>query len=243
MDASQLSRVTESEALLKSARNRIVVVHYACSDFYKVPIEISCIVAKEFVTGKTMSFSRTDGISEKELSSKFYAYVQRNSEKIYVGWNLKDTTYGFPVLERRYRELFGKEPPKIRQIIDLDGAIKEKHGRFYVNHGAHGKLHSLMVLNGLSTPGFRSGKEEIELHERKNFREIEISTNCKVSGIANILGLFIDSKLKTQIGVPMTIWGKFKAGAKKIVESTTVKIILLISAILAIMSFVMYLWS
>ncbi len=243
MDIPQVQLVPVSKAWLKSARNRIVVIHYACSSFAKVPIKISCIVAKEFVTRNTIAFSRADGISEKELLSRFYAYVQRSPEKIYVGWNMKDTTYGLPALKRRYRELFRKEPLKIRHVVDLDDVIKEEYGRSYVDHGPHGKLFSLMTLNGISTLGFRSGKEEAELYKIKKYHEIERSTNCKVHGIANILDLFLKSKLKTQIGVPMTIRRKLKAFANKIVESTVAKIILLISAILAIILFVMYLWS
>lgn len=182
---------------LNRGRNRIVVVHYACSSFTKSPLEISCIAIKEFVTKKTDTFARSE-LSEKELLSRFYAYVEKNSEKIYVGWNFKDTTYGLPVLERRYRDLFGSDPPKIREDVDLDGVIKEEYGGHYVDDGRFGKLWSLMALNGISMEFFRPGKEEARLYVEKKFPEIEKSTNCKVRGIANILDLFLNSKLKIQ---------------------------------------------
>ena len=228
---------------LGTSKNKIVAIHYACSDVARTPGEISCIVVKEFVTKKTMAFSRADDISEKELLSRFYAYIQRDFERIYVGWNMKNTTFGFPALERRYKKLFKEEPPKPRYIVDLDEVIKKEYGRAYVNHGPHGKLFNLMRLNGITILCFRPGKEEAELYDDKKFFEIERSTNCKVHGIAEILDLYLRSELKTQAGVPMIIKRKLDVIINKIYESPLVKIILIIAAILTIMLFLIYFWG
>ncbi len=226
---------------LRSKLDEVFIIHYACSSYHEKLVKISCIAVEEAKpNGKTHTYSRSE-YSEKVVLEKFYYSIKMNQEAIYVGWDFRDTTYGLPVLEKRYRQLFKKRPPEIRDLKNLKSMIEEEYGA--LDHGSRGKLHHLMELNGISADNFIQGEDEAKYFKEKKFREIEMSTNRKVHGITAILRLYLESKLKTQIGVPMTIWRKLKTFVNKIVESTVAKIILLISAILAIIYFVMYLWG
>ena len=137
------------------------------------------------------------------MLSEFFEHINNNPDEIYVGWNLKNISYGTQVLERRYKELLGKEPPIIKNVFDLDGIIEEKYGKKYVEHDPQGKLYNLLRLNDISCKDFLSGKDEAEFYEKKDFRKIEMSNSRKVMGIKKILELLFYNKLKTKISI---IW-------------------------------------
>ncbi len=162
----------------------------------KHPVKISAITLSEYNKDESTTYSIASK-TENEILSDFFGYVQSHPDKIYVGWNLKDISYGTQVLERRYQELVGKEPPEIKNVFDLDGIIEERYGKKYIDDEPHGKLYNLLNLNNISCMSFLQGKVEAELYDKNEFRKIEMSNSCKVMGIKKILELMFDNKLKT----------------------------------------------
>lgn len=181
---------------LKRIKNKICFLHYSSSDMKKHPVKISAITLSEYGHDEAITYSRASK-TEEEILSAFFKYIEDNPDKIYVGWNLKNISYGTQVLERRYKELLGKEPPIIKNVFDLDGIIEERYGKKYIGHEPQGKLYNLLSLNNVSCIYFLQGKTEAELYEKNDFREIEMSNSCKVLGIKKILELIFDNKLKT----------------------------------------------
>ncbi|MDF0593568.1 hypothetical protein P0O24_08235 [Methanotrichaceae archaeon M04Ac] len=150
----------------------------------------------EYNNRNTQVFSALDGDEETVLLG-FYNYVQRNPNRTYVGWNFKGVTYGPQILERRYQELFGKKPPRINSVLDLDDVIESEYGKLYVDHGDKGKMYNLFTLNDISTLDFLGGMKEAELCEKNDIRPVEQSTDRKVRGMMNILDFLINRNLKT----------------------------------------------
>ncbi|MGA9188301.1 MAG: 3'-5' exonuclease [Methanosarcina sp.] len=91
-------------------KDKMCIIHYACSDFSKIPIKISVITLLEFKTQKFYTFSILES-NEKEMLEEFYEYIRNHTDNIFVGWNLKNDTYGLQVIERRYKQVIGSEVP------------------------------------------------------------------------------------------------------------------------------------
>lgn len=222
---------------LRANKDRICLIHYACTDVSKIPIKIPCIVIAEYSKRIVKVFSVIEKKEEKAVLHDFYEYVSHNPNNIYAGWNFKDVTYGLPVIERRYTELFGKKPPGISLVFDLDDVIEELYGKLYVEHGRFGKMHNLFTLNEISTLNFLSGKKEAELCEKGDIRAVERSTACKVHGMIGVLDLLLNRRLKTA-KTPVK-WSYLRNAVHKAKNSTVSWMIPIIAAILTIISFLL----
>lgn len=177
---------------------KICILHYACSNFQKTPVEISSIALVEYKDKKSHVFSRIE-FSEKDMLVNFYDFLMEHPDYVLVGWNLKDITYGVEVIDRRYQQIMGEGAPiKCGKVFDIDGIFQNAHGHTYVSHGELGKMHSLFVLNEINVSHFINGKMEAELFERDDLRKIELSNVCKADGIKNVIKLSFDNKLKTE---------------------------------------------
>ena len=194
--------MTSNLELLERMKNNIYILHYSSSNMREHPVKISSITLSKYNQNSPVTFSIASK-SENEMLYEFFEHIKNNLDKIYVGWNLKDITYGTQVLERRYRELLGEEPPIINNVFDLDGILEKKYGKKYVGHEPQGKLYNLLELNKISCMDFLSGKTEADLYEKKDFRKIEMSNSRKVMGINLILKLMFDNNLKTNTSI---IW-------------------------------------
>lgn len=182
---------------LKSVKNNICLLHYACSDFSINPIEISTITILEYTLKKAHTFSIIDS-NEKEMLVKFFEYINKHPEWVFVGWNLKNITYGVQVIERRYKQLLNEEPPfKINSVFDLDSIIQDKYDTS-VSHGIYGKMHKLFEMNSINLTYFLDGKTEAELYVKGEIRKVEMSNVSKVQGMKKIMDLLFENNLKVE---------------------------------------------
>ena len=214
---------------LQANKNRICLIHYACTDISKMPIKIPCIAVAEYANRKLRVFAEMEGKNEEDVLREFYDFVVHNFNYIYVGWNFKGVTYGLPVIERRYKELFKKKPSEINLVFDLDDILEQVYGRQYVDHGTFGKLHNLLTLNDISTKNFIDGKTEAELCKKNDLRPVERSTESKVHGMVGILDLLFSGKLKT------SKQSKVRKLIYKIENSTIYKLACIIAVIITIL--------
>ena len=181
---------------LKQMERKICILHYACSNFQKTPVEISSIALIEYNDKKAHVFSRVD-FSEMDMLVKFYDFISDHPNYVFVGCNLKDITYGVEVIDRRYKQIMGEDAPcEYGKVFDIDGIFQNAHGHSYISHGEFGKMHSLFVLNDINANHFINGKMEAELFERGDLRKIELSNVCKADGIKNVIKLSFENKLK-----------------------------------------------
>lgn len=218
------------QSRLQANKDNLCIVHYACTDIRKLPVQIPCIIVADYVTRDIRTFSTIDLGDEKSVLTEFYRYLQDYPSRIVVGWNLKDTIFGLPVIERRYTEVVGGTPLEIKRenVIDLDDTIEEVHGKLYVDHGPKGKMHNLLSLNGISTLTFMHGKDEAKCCGSGDIRSVELSTSCKVRGIMDVLDLFLDGRLRTTRTIAR--WSKMRQMVHKIMNSTIFWVIVVVGA-------------
>ncbi len=161
------------------------------------PVQICCISIQSFKSKQTTTFSLVNCPNEKELLATFLVFAKNNSGRIYIGWNISDSTYGIQAIQNRIYQLIGDVNLGICEcsIYDLDSILEWKFGHDYVSHP---KLYRLASLNGITTNNYIEGSKEQELFENSDYKSIELSTNRKVRMISNISDLFITNKLKVE---------------------------------------------
>jgi hypothetical protein len=201
------------------------VIHYSCESFYdrsegRSP-RITSIAVRKLQTAQTLSFSihqiaeerhiafadiepHYDDL-EREMLDRFYLHVGAHRGMRYVHWNMRDTNYGFPAIEHRYRVL-GGDPVIIEdeRKIDLARVLIDIYG---VGYAGHPRLEKLLEPNRIRPRDFMSGAQEAEAFESRNFVGLHQSTLRKVDVIANILARAQDRSLRTN-----TTWWEMHGG-------------------------------
>lgn len=182
---------------LKKNASHLLIIHYSSSDIHNAPVKICCISTQDYNLKQTNTFSLREFSSETEMLKDFLNFVKQNQDKFYLGWNLKDSTYGIPVIQNRINQLIGnvKIPINNSDMYDLDTILEKKFGFNYVSHP---KLYNLAKRNNLTLINFVDGSEECKLFENSEYQKIEQSTNRKVRTISNLLTLLFANNLKVE---------------------------------------------
>lgn len=192
----------------------VSAIHYSCESFYDRPNgsspRITSIAIKNLNTAQTKSFSihqiaeikkiSLDQINshydelEKEMLTKFYDFVDHNSQMKYLHWNMRDINYGFEALAHRFR-LYGGNPIDIQQnnLYDLARILI---GLFGIHYIGHPRLQKIVEKNNITDLNFLSGQMEAEAFENKEYVKLHLSTLRKVDTLANIFGRLTDGTLK-----------------------------------------------
>jgi len=180
---------------LKKLKKELMIIHYACTSVSESPVLITSISIKNYFNGQTTTFSMDSLKNEKEILVNFVKFLNENPDKIFVTWNQKSSTYGFPHLAQRCKEnsIVTQQSINDTNMIDLDDLLEKQFGLGYAQHP---KLHYLADLNGVTLTNFIDGKEEISMYYKKEYKKIENSTNRKVGIISALMDLAFDDKLK-----------------------------------------------
>jgi len=181
---------------LKKQQKKLMVMHYACTSVKKSPVIVTSISIKNFATSKITTFGMDSFKDEKSILKNFVKFIKNNTDCIFITWNQKSNTYGFPHIEQRCQvhKIASKLPISDGNIIDLDDVFEDMFGQKYAKDP---KLKNLATLNDLTLLNFVDGGDEITLYEKKDFKKIENSTNRKVDLISSFLDLTFKNKLKT----------------------------------------------
>ncbi|KAF1303703.1 hypothetical protein [Enterococcus sp. JM9B] len=194
-------------------RKDYLLIHYSCESFYnkedgKSP-RITSIAVRKFDDGQTDLFAihktaEIKGIPfseiennydeiEKAMLDKFFQFVQPNSGKKWIHWNMRDTNYGFKAIEHRY-EVLGGFPTRIddQNKIDLSRLFIHLYGKRYIGNP---RMIKLMEYNQINQKDFLNGQEEAEAFANRNYIKLSMSTASKVDLFSNYLTQAIDKKL------------------------------------------------
>ena len=193
----------------------VLIVHYSCESLADKPdgssARVTSIAVQNLKTRMTASFSihhlaerhrvtpdelegKLDDL-EKELLTEFYDFVGRNEGRKWAHWNMRDTTYGFPALEHRFRVL-GGEPKSIptERLFDIGRLMPARYGSKYIGHP---RLEKIIELNGITSLDLLPGAEEATAFAEREFVRLHKSTLRKVSCIGTIVDHAAGGKLKT----------------------------------------------
>lgn len=192
-----------------------LIIHYSCESFHnlggKSP-RIASISVRRYGNAQTNNFSihqyadilHEECVTdenykniEKKLLQDFYQYVEKNTDKKWVHWNMRDSNFGFQALEQRFQVL-GGTPIFIdnEKKIDLAYLFKLLYGGNYIDNP---HIENLASLNNLTPNQFLNGKDEAEAFENHEYNKLSLSTSCKVNLFSNFLKSAINGSLKTNI--------------------------------------------
>lgn len=237
----------------------VIVVHYSCESFYDrangASPRITSIAVRNLESGFTTSFSihqaaEVRGFSRAELEEKydelerqmldeFYEYVRQHQKHRWIHWNMRDSNYGFPAIEHRYKVL-GGEPIHLHEtkLFDLSRGLFAIYGRGYISHP---RLEKLMDKNDISRLQFLTGAEEAMAFKAEEYVKLHQSTLRKVDVLASVAimaqdgSLKTDSKWRERYGLSPAVIVEWMKENKLI--SFFAGLIALISAILGIVSY------
>ena len=210
----------------------VLVIHYSCESFYERPegasARVTSIALRNVETGQTQSYSihqfaEREGVSASEIGDRYdhyertmldeyFAFINRNINRKYLHWNMRDINYGFAAIEHRYQVL-GGEPIIIddRNKYDLSRILIQIYG---VKYTGHPRLQTLITQNSIKPLDFMSGKEEATAFDTGNYVGLHQSTLRKVDIIANLADRANEQTLKTR-----TSWWEMNGGGvRELVE-------------------------
>jgi len=122
---------------------------------------------------------------EKELLSRFYAFVRDRRHSYWVHWNMRSLVFGFEHLEHRHRLLTKTEPPSIpvEVRLNLNDIFKRRYGSDYAPDA---RMKSLMLLQGDLPRQFMEGGEESEAFRSGEYIRMNASTISKVQFLISV---------------------------------------------------------
>ena len=167
------------------------IIHYACNGLYNgtspAP-SISCIIVCNITCKNKRRFCINDYLgeynmkdAEKILLQNFANFINQNTDKYFVHWNMNSQQYGFGAIKTRCNE-FGIEINSIpaKNKIDLSQIVeviaKEKL-----------TLRQVLFFNDIPFEDFLNGKEELKAFYDRNFGKILESVHNKVIGLSMII--------------------------------------------------------
>ncbi len=218
---------------------KYLIIHYSCESFFnlngKSP-RIASISVRQYNNAQTNNFSIHQVAEqlnktitdenyleiEKKLLDDFYAFVKIKAEKIWLHWNMRDSSFGFGALELRYKILDGT--PTIidnDKKIDIGHLFKQYYGGDYIGNP---HIQTLLEKNHFNDKNFLNGAQEAAAFDNKDYVKLSLSTSSKVNLFSSFITYAVNgnlltdtSKLKMRgtnvIGLGATIystlWGKF----------------------------------
>jgi hypothetical protein len=216
--ASRLQRRRRAKEILANVMarpDRAIVIHYSCESFYDrgdAPSpRITSLAVRNMETSQTRSFSIHQVVERKRyprdvlqakydeleriMLDEFYDYAKEHKDHTWVHWNMRDSNFGFPALEHRYKVL-GGQPPDIAEEkrVDLSSILVDIYGP---NYCTHPRLKSLIDLNGISHKDVLTGAEEAQAFVMNEHVKLHQSTLRKVAVLADVARYTQEGSLKT----------------------------------------------
>jgi hypothetical protein len=214
--STQLKRLNS----LRDNNQSCLIIHYSCeglSDDRGFSPRINSIVVYSLKNAISYSFSihleaeigkidkenTEDNFDklEKKMLQKFYKFVEKNNDSVWLHWNMRSVHYGFEMLEHRYKFLMNSSKLNICTVpqdrrFNICDMIIDIYGNNCVD--AAGRMQKLMELNGGEPKGFLNGKQEALAFKNKEYVKLHESTLSKVEWFREIFLLLLKRKIKTQ---------------------------------------------
>lgn len=226
-----------------------IFIHYArqnCfEDAYEKGPRVISIVTMNAESGQTMVFSlrkisdaygcnffeinesEKDEI-EKEMLQSFFEYVNRNTQKKWLHWNMKNNNFGFAAIEERFKNL-GGQPIHFEEnlLINISLLLKKKYGTYFAkdafwNGKIMGKMYDIFCLNGISDTNILNGEQEIKEYILKNITSIEQSVLGKIKAFQAIVEKASDNDLKTRGKIRKDVYGISIGGIFQYIQDNAV---------------------
>ena len=183
------------------------IIHYACNVLYDglLPVpNIFCIIVGNLSCKYKRKFYIKDYLgehslkeSEKLLLKKFADFINQNTDKYFVHWNMNSQSFGFNAINARCREL------EI-EIIDIPNENKIDLSKI-VEKLANKKLSlkQALMFNDMLFDDFLNGKEELEAYNKGNYNAVLESVHDEVIGIQMLIEVINENTFKSSFNTAM----------------------------------------
>lgn len=215
-----MSRYTDykyAKHILKNIEEKpenYLIIHYSCEGMENLKGKsprIASISVRQFNNAQTNNFSihqyaeiidveispETYKQIEKKLLEDFFKFVDKNGEKTWIHWNMRDNNFGFNALEHRF-EVLGGTPTIINnnRKIDLGHFFKLYFGEDYIKDP---HIKSLMDLNNFKSKNFLNGEDEKDFFDKSEYVKLSLSTSSKVNLFSSFITAATNNSLKTNV--------------------------------------------
>ena len=134
---------------------------------------------------------------EKLLLDELSCFLDRMHAKYpaawWFHWAMRDTTFGWPMLEHRFQTLLARNLPlEPEQLVDLHALLVAERGREFV---ARPQLLQLAEMNGLAHRDLLTGQVEAEMLAHGDYDAITRSTSRKAETIGHLLVKYLEGAL------------------------------------------------
>ena len=178
------------------------IIHYACIGLYdglSPAHNISCIIVSNLNCEYKRKFYVKDYLceyslkeSEKLLLKKFADFINKNTDKYFVHWNMDSLSFGFNAINARCREL----DIEIKNIpnenkIDLSKIVEKLANKKL-------SLKQALMFNNILFDDFLNGKEELEAYNKGNYNAVLESVHDKVIGIQMLIEVINENSFKSK---------------------------------------------
>lgn len=176
------------------------IIHYACNGLYdnlSPAPNVSCIIISNLSCKFKRKFYVKDYLgehslkeSEKLLLKKFADFINKNTDKYFVHWNMDSLSFGFNAISARCREL-GIEIKNIpnENKIDLSKIVEKLANKKL-------SLKQALMFNNILFDDFLNGKEELEAYNKGNYNAVLESVHDKVIGIQMLIEIINENSFK-----------------------------------------------
>ena len=139
---------------------------------------------------------------ELRILKSFNDFVKRYKNCVWVHWDMKNIHFGFEAIKHRFEKIFEdledyQEIP-VHKTYCLLNILEKMYGENFVN--GPDKLQSLMAFNnnGLIENSFLQRPAESSEFEKKNFKGVIDSVDCKVEFLKKSLNKLATKTLRIQ---------------------------------------------
>lgn len=177
------------------------IIHYACNGLYDGSFpapNISCIIVSNMSCKFKRKFYIKDYLgecnlkeAERLLLKKFADFINQNTDKYFVHWNMDNENFGFSAIKTRCKEL----DIEIKDIsnenkIDLSKIVENLANKKL-------SLKQALMFNNMLFDDFLNGKEELEAYIKGNYNAILESVHDKVIGIQMLIEVINENSFKS----------------------------------------------
>jgi excisionase family DNA binding protein len=211
-----------SESVLRAVtyqRVPVFSIHYACEDWKEVGTGLTPRVTAIAIHVLGQDLNRLYSLAlmaereqvpaselptragdlERMLLEEFGCFLERMRERYanthWFHWAMRDTTFGWPLLEHRHRTLMGRGLPiEEEQLVDFHAVLAQEYGPDFVPRP---RFLNLVKRNGLDDPELLPGAEEAVAHQRGDYRVVSRSTAKKAEALGRLVVKYIRRELVT----------------------------------------------
>lgn len=177
------------------------IIHYACNGLYdglSSAHNISCIIVSNLNCENKRKFYVKDYLgehsfkeSEKLLLKKFADFINQNTDKYFVHWNMNSQSFGFNAINARCRklEIEIKDIPNENKI-DLSKIVEKLANKKL-------SLKQTLMFKDMLFDDFLNGKDELEAYNKGNYNALLESVHDKVIGIQMLIEVINENSFKS----------------------------------------------